>query len=196
MRLRPTVLTVSLAAFALPAFAETETHGEGGFLAGLMYSLKDPVTHTAFAAFVVFLFIAHRMGAFKAALSALDNRADKIRSELEQAASLREQAAQVLALAEQRAQDADREAETLIEQAKQDAKRIMEDARKDMAEKLARREAQAVARIARAEADASSEVRRAAADAATTAVRQVLASSNQDDAFNRAATELERALKR
>lgn len=194
------VLFSTIAASSLPAFAaETEHgaaggHGGGGFLGGLAYSATDPVTFTAFLALCGFVAIAWRMGAFKTVLGGLDSRADAIRKELEEAASLREQAADALAAAERKAQDADKEAEAMIEQAKADAKRIMEETRKDIAERLARREALAEARIARAEAEATEEVRRAAADAATEAARRLLASDTAVDQFESAAREIEKAL--
>jgi F-type H+-transporting ATPase subunit b len=166
----------------------------GGFIGGLMYSLNDPVTHTAFLAMIVFLLIAGRMGAFKAILGGLDSRAALIRKELEEAASLREQAAEALALAERRQQDAEKEAEAIVEQAKLEAKAMLEEAKRELAEKIARREAQAAARIARAEADATNDVRRAAADAATQAARRLLAEQSSVDQFEAAAREIEAAL--
>lgn len=187
-------------AFAFTAFlapvavAAEDSHGEGGFIGGLKYSLNDPVTHVAFLALLVFLAIAWRMGAFKAILGGLDNRAAAIKKELEEAQSLREQAAEALALAERRQQDADQEAEAMISQAKEDAKAIMEAARIDMADKLARREALAEARIARAEAEATQEVRRAAAEAATNAAKHIIRQGDGADHFARAITEIERAL--
>ena len=160
----------------------------------LLTPFTDPVTHTVMAGIVVFLLIAWRLGAFKAVFGGLDSRAEGIRKELEEAASLREQAAEALAAAERKAQDADKEAEAMIEQAKADAKRIMEEARKDMAERLARREALAVARISRAETEATDEVRRAAADAATQAARRLLQEDTATDQFEKAAREIEKAL--
>ena len=88
------VLFSAIAASALPAFAaETEHgaaggHGGGGFLGGLAYAATDPVTFTAFLAFLGFVAIAWRMGAFKTVIGGLDSRADAIRKELEEAASL------------------------------------------------------------------------------------------------------------
>jgi F-type H+-transporting ATPase subunit b len=191
LRLAPALTFAALA--ASPATAASDSYG-GGFIGGLMYSLTDPVTHTAFLALAVFLLIAWRMGAFKAITSGLDKRADDIRNELDEAQNLREQAAEALALAERRQQDADKEAEAMIAQAKEDAKRIMEEARKDIAERLARREAQAEARIARAEAEATDEVRRAAADAATAAAKRLLAEDTAVDQFEAAAREIEKSL--
>ena len=192
MRVVPALALTTLV--AAPAFAASGSHGAGGFIGGLMYSLTDPVTHTAFLAFAVFLIIAWRMGALKAITSGLDKRADDIRNELEEARNLREQAAEALALAERRQQDADKEAEAMIAQAKEDAKRIMEEARKELADRLTRREALAEARIARAEAEATDEVRRAAADAATQAAKRLLAEDTAVDQFESAAREIETAL--
>lgn len=185
--------TVSVLVLALAA-APLAHAAEGGFLGGLAYAARDPVTFVAFLSMVAFLAIAARMGAFKAIFGGLDARATRIRSELEEAASLREQAAEALALAERRAQDADKEAEAIIEQAKRDAKAMLEEARRDLADKIARREAQAEARIARAEAEAASEVRRAAANAATEAARRILAEETSVDQFEAAARDIERAL--
>lgn len=185
--------TASLLLLALAA-APAAFAAEGGFIGGLMYAIKDPVTHVAFLALVVFLLIAARLGAFKVILGGLDRRAAVIRTDLEEAASLREHAAEALALAERRAQDADKEAEIIIEQARRNAKEMLEDAQRDLAEKIARREAQAEARIARAEAESASEVRRAAADAATEAARRILAEDTAVDQFEAAARDIERAL--
>ena len=191
LRLAPALAFAALA--ASPAFAASDAHG-GGFIGGFMYSLTDPVTHTAFLAFATFLLIAWRMGALKAITGGLDKRADDIRNELDEAQNLREQAAEALALAERRQQDADKEAEAMIAQAKEDAKRIMKEARKDIADRLARREALAEARISRAEAEATEEVRRAAADAATAAAKRLLAEDTAVDQFESAAREIEKAL--
>lgn len=185
---------IALLALMSAAAVPAAQAAEDGFVGGLMYSLKDPVTHVAFLAMAAFLLIAARMGAFKVIFGGLDRRAEGIRTELENAASLREQAAEALALAERRAQDADKEAEAIIEQAKRDAKAMLEEARRDLAEKIARREAQAAARITRAEAEAASEVRRAAADAATAAARRILAEETSVDQFEAAARDIERAL--
>lgn len=188
MKKTATLLIVALAAAPLAHAAE------GGFVGGLMYAAKDPVSFVALLCMVTFLLIAARMGAFKAILGGLDTRAENIRRELEEAASLREQAAEALALAERRAQDADKEAEAIIDQAKRDAKAMLEEARRDLAEKISRREAQATARIARAESEATNEVRRAAADAATQAARRILSEQTSVDQFEAAARDIERAL--
>ncbi len=176
--------------FVLAPAALAATEGEDT----LLTPFTDPVTNLVMVGVLIFLAILWRVGAFKMVLGNLDNRAEGIRKELEEAANLREQAAEALALAERRQQDADKEAEAIIEQAKRDAKQMLEDAKKDLTDKIARREAQAVARIASAEAEAANEVRRAAADAATEAARRVMADQTGVDQFEAAAREIEKAL--
>ena len=174
-------IAISPAAFA----ASEKASGPFGWL-------MDPVTNTAFAAMVIFLLVAWRLGGFRAIFGALDKRSEAIASELEQAKNLREEAARALASAERAQAEADKEAEAIIAQATAAAEAMMEDARKDLADRLARREASAEQRIARAAQEAEEEVRRAAADAATKAAKDIL--SKDSDFFETAASEIEKAL--
>lgn len=184
-------LAALAAVFAPAALAASEGHAQDT----LLTPFTDTVTHLVMLGILIFFVIIWRVGAFKAVLGGLDSRAEAIRKELEEAASLREQAAEALAMAERRQQDADKEAEAIVEQAKLDAKAFLEEAKKDLTDKIARREAQAAARITRAEAEAASEVRRAAADAATEAARRVMAEQTGVDQFELAAQEIEKALR-
>jgi F-type H+-transporting ATPase subunit b len=127
--------------------------------------------HTAFIALILFLLIVWRVGGFRFVANFLDKRRDEIASQLEEARTLREEAARKLAEAERRQKDANVEAQRIIDQAETDAKAIMAAARDDLERRLARRETLAEARIERASEDAANEVRRAAADAATRAAR-------------------------
>lgn len=188
------ILAPAFASLSMTASASDDSHGGGGFMGGIDYALHDPVTLWAFLAFVAFLAIAWKMGALKAILGGLDERAENIQKELDGARTLREEAAQALAAAERHQQDANDQANDMIKQAKKDAKRIMEEARKDLDDRIARREAMAESRIARAEAEATEDVRRAAANAATLAARQILADAPADDQFEAAAKEIESAL--
>jgi len=181
-------LACLLAGLAPAALAASEGHDT------LLTPFTDTVTNLVMIGILIFFAIVWRAGAFKAIFGGLDTRADTIKKELGEAANLREQAAEALALAERRQQDADKEAEAIIEQAKLDAKAMLEEAKKDLTDKITRREAQAAARIARAEAEAANEVRRAAADAATEAARRVMADQTSVDQFEAAAREIEKAL--
>lgn len=150
------------------------------------------VTFVAFLALLVFLAIAAKMGAFKAITSALDNRATSIQSQIDEAKTLREEAAKLMADAERKAREADDAAQDIIKRAKSDADTMMKQAKADLDAKVARRETQAEQRIARAEADAASDVRCAAADAATKAARDILSgSSKTDDLFDKALKEID-----
>ncbi|MEO0981883.1 MAG: ATP F0F1 synthase subunit B [Pseudomonadota bacterium] len=180
------LLTAGLA-FAGPAYA---ADSKGGLFGWLM----DPVTNTAFAATVVFLMIVWRFGGFRIITNALDTRAATIRSEIEEARRLRDEASKALADAERRQQEAEELAEATIAQAKQAADQMIKDAHAELEQRLARRQAQAEARIARAETDAARDVRRAAAEAAVRAAGSILAERSGDDQFDQAIAEIEKSL--
>ncbi len=153
------------------------------------------VTFVAFMALLVFLAIAARMGAFKAITTGLDNRAAGIQNQINEAKTLRDEAAKLMADAERKAREADDAAHDIVKRAKSDADTMLKQAKADLEAKVTRREAQAEQRIARAEADATSDVRRAAADAATKAARDILSgSSKTDDLFDKALKEIDGSL--
>jgi F-type H+-transporting ATPase subunit b len=125
-------------------------------------------------AFVIFMAIAWKMGAFKSVLSGLDSRAKRIRAELDEARRLREEAAAVLADYQRRRGEAEREAEDLVASAREEAERIAREAHERMADFVTRRTAAAEAKIAQAEVQAQQQVRAAAADAAVRISEEVL----------------------
>ncbi|MEM9669803.1 MAG: F0F1 ATP synthase subunit B [Pseudomonadota bacterium] len=172
------------------AFAADESHG-GGIVPEW---LSHGDTNTAFLAMATFLLIVWRAGGFKLITGALDNRANAIQAQLEEAKDLREAAAKLLAEAERRQREADEEAKAIVTQAKKDAEIFRKEARKSLEQRLARREAIAEARIKQAETDAAAEVRRAAADTATRAAEQILSSADSTDHFESAAAQIEKAL--
>ena len=183
-------LSLVAATFAPAAFAAGDSHGPSW----LPEFLTHPATNVAFFALVIFFLIIWRIGAFKALASGLDKRADAIQAQLNEAKDLREAAAKLLAEAERKQTQAEKDAASIVEQAKKDAELLMADQRTALAAKLERREAIAEARIAQAETEAAAEVRRAAADAATAAARDILARHADDDVFERAAQDIENAL--
>lgn len=125
-------------------------------------------------AFVIFLGIAWKMGAFRTITSGLDARGKRIRAELDEARRLREEAAAVLADYQRRRGEAEREAEDLVASAREEAERIAREAHERMADFVTRRTAAAEAKIAQAEAQAAQQVRAAAADAAIRISENVL----------------------
>ena len=105
---------------------------------------------------------------------ALDGRAEKVRSELEEARRLREEAQAVLADFRRKTQNADEEAEAILAQAKAEAERMTAETEAALDEMIARRTAAAETRIAQAEAQALGEVRARATDIAIAASEALL----------------------
>lgn len=105
----------------------------------------------------------------------LDDRAAKIRDELEQARRLREEAQQLLAEYQRKRKEAEREAEEIVESAKHEAEMLVREAKQKTEEYVARRTALAEQKIGQAERDAVNEVRSNAVDIAVAAARKLLA---------------------
>jgi len=106
---------------------------------------------------------------------ALDDRAAKIKSDLDEAARLKDEAQKTLAEYQRKQRDALKEAELIVQQAKGEAERVAKQAERDLAASLERRQKQAIEKIALAEAKAVAEVRNVAVDVAIAAVRRMLA---------------------
>jgi F-type H+-transporting ATPase subunit b len=104
----------------------------------------------------------------------LDKRAAAIKSELDEAARLRGEAAALLASFEQKKVAAQADAENIVAQARAEAELIAKEAHERMAEFVERRKQQAEQKIAQAEQQATSDVRAAAADGAVRAAAIVL----------------------
>lgn len=111
----------------------------------------------------------------------LDERADAIRNELDEARRLREEAQALLADYQQKQRRADDEAKAILEQAEREALAIKEQSERALKESIERRSRLAEEKIARAEAQALTEVRGAVIEAATAAAERVLASRVQGD---------------
>jgi F-type H+-transporting ATPase subunit b len=105
----------------------------------------------------------------------LDARAQKIKSELDEAQRLREEAQRLLAEYQRKQRDALKEAEQIVAQARAEAERAAERAARDLEAAVERRQRLATEKIALAESKATTEVRNAAVDVAMTAVHQILA---------------------
>jgi F-type H+-transporting ATPase subunit b len=105
----------------------------------------------------------------------LDDRAEKIRSDLDKAAKLREEAQALFAEYQKKQRDALKDAEAIIKAARDEAEQLSKQAAADLETSLKRREQLALQRIAQAEAQATADVREAAVDLAMAATRKVLA---------------------
>ena len=131
--------------------------------------------------FLIFIGILVKMGVPSLITKALDDRADAVRKELDQARRLREEAQDLLAdyLRKQRA--ADEEAKAIIEQARREAETMKAESAKSLKEQLERRTRLAEEKIARAEAQAVSEVRAAAVDVAMSAAESLIGDKLKGD---------------
>ncbi|HLI12964.1 MAG TPA: F0F1 ATP synthase subunit B [Alphaproteobacteria bacterium] len=107
----------------------------------------------------------------------LDGRAAKIKSELDEARRLREEAQALLAEYQSKQRAALADAEKIVRHAGDEAERNRLQAQADLAASLKRREQQAVDRIAQAEAKALDEVRALAVEIAVGATRALLKSN-------------------
>jgi F-type H+-transporting ATPase subunit b len=105
----------------------------------------------------------------------LDKRSTDIRSELDEARSLREEAQALLASYERKSRETQDQADRIIAQARQEAELAAEQARADLKLSVERRLQTAESQIASAEAAAIKEVRDRAAAVAVEAAREVVA---------------------
>ena len=112
---------------------------------------------------------------------ALDDRADAIKNELEDAQRLREEAQALLAEYQRKQRDAEKEAESIVEQAKAEAESLAEESKAKLAEMLERRTKLAEDKIAQAEVQALKDVRAASADLAVAAAQAIIAEQAKGD---------------
>lgn len=123
--------------------------------------------------FVLFVALVART-AMRVLSVALDERAKRIREQIDEAARLAEEAHQLLATYERKQREAAEEAETIVDHARREADRLAERAAQDLERSLARREELAMERIAQAEQAALADIRSRIVDVAMAATRQLL----------------------
>ena len=123
-----------------------------------------------FLGYMVYLKVPGLMG------KALDDRAEKISSELAEARRLREEAQQLLAEYQRKRKEAEKEAAGIISSAEHEAKAIAAEAKKKTEEYIVRRTALAEQKIAQAESQAVLEVKSSAIDLAVAVTESILAS--------------------
>jgi F-type H+-transporting ATPase subunit b len=107
-------------------------------------------------------------------LRSLDARAERIRKEIDEAQSLREDAQKLLAEYKRKQRDALKEAEEIVAHAKAEAERMRKAAEADLEASLKRREELAMAKIEQAEQNALNEVRDQAVDVAIAAAGRLI----------------------
>jgi F-type H+-transporting ATPase subunit b len=138
-----------------------------------MHILMEAETWVA-VAFVIFLGILAYVGVHRTILNTLDKRSARIKTELDEARQLRDEAKKLLAEYQNKKGEAEREAEAILAGAKADAERLASEADVKLADFIARRTKMAETKIGQAEAQAVADVRAAAAEAAVAAAEKVL----------------------
>ena len=132
-------------------------------------------TFWAFIALLIFIGVVVYFKVPGMISKALDERANRIRNELEEARRLREEAQQLLAEFQQKRKEAEKDAADIVASAKREADMLLEDAHRKTEEYVVRRTAIAEQKIAQAEQEAVNEVRATAVDIAVEAARKLLA---------------------
>jgi len=128
--------------------------------------------------FVLFVVLAWKPIS-RALLGALDDRAARIKAQIEEAERLRAEAQALVAEYKAKHAQALQEAQAIVATAEDQAKRIAAEASVALDAALKRREQQALDKIAQAEAAALRDVRNQAVDIAMTAARQIVAAQVQ-----------------
>jgi F-type H+-transporting ATPase subunit b len=127
------------------------------------------VSFVLFLALLVYYKIPNKVA------KALDDRADRIKAELEEARRLREEAQSILADYQRKQRDAEKEVEDIIALARREAQFFAAEFNKSLNETLQRRVKLAEEKIARAEEQAVQDIRSKSVDAAVAAAQTVIA---------------------
>jgi len=130
--------------------------------------------------FVLFVILVWKK-AGAALAETLDTRSAKIKSELDEARKLHEEAKSELDALKGLKREAEKEAKTIVTNAKAAANRIRETAAQKAEATVARREAQAAAKIQASEAALVNELRAKAASLSVNAARELIAEKLDED---------------
>jgi F-type H+-transporting ATPase subunit b len=131
-------------------------------------------------AFLTFVLILWKVGAFSAIIKALDGQAEKVKADLAEAAALKAEARALKDRATADAAEARAQAEAMLASAEAEAKRIMAQAISDAEAAIARRTRLAEDRIAAEARSAEAELRARAADITVKASETLLAARAKD----------------
>ena len=124
--------------------------------------------------FLCFLGLLAYLGAHRKIIEAIDGRRARIKSELDDARRLHEEAQALLVEFERKGREAETEAQAIIAGARAEAERLAVDAKAKAEDFVTRRTKMAEEKIAQAEAQALADVRSAAAEAAVAAAEKIL----------------------
>ena len=150
--------------FASPAFAAS----------GPFFSLKN-TDFVVLLGFILFVLVLMKFKVPGMIGKMLDQRAEGIKSELDEARALREEAQSILASYERKQKEVQEQADRIIATARTDAQAVAEQAKKDLEVSLARRLAAAQEQIASAQSAAERDVRDSAVAVAISAARDIIA---------------------
>ena len=124
--------------------------------------------------FVIFLAVLIYYKVPRLIAKSLDERAETIRKELDEARRLREEAQTLLADYQKKHRNVGQEAEAIVDQARRETEAFAHETRASLKDALERRTKLAEDKIARAEAQAVDEVRALAIDVAVAAAERIL----------------------
>jgi F-type H+-transporting ATPase subunit b len=162
-------LTVA-ALFALPSLAAEE-----GYTPGYDFTSLFNTDFVVLIGFVLFLAIIFYANVPSMIGGMLDKRAEGIKSELDEARALREEAQTLLASYERKQREVAEQSERIVAQARTDAESAAEAAKDELARSIERRLAAAEDQIASAEAKAVRAVSHRAVEVAVAAAGQIIA---------------------
>ena len=162
--MRKLMVSTAFALSAAPAFAS-----EGPFFSLGNSEFVVLIAFLVFVGVLVYFKVPGMVGKL------LDDRAEAIRKELDEARALREQAQTVLAQFERKQREVSEQAKLIVKQAQSDAQDAAAQAKEDLKRSIARRLKAAEDQIATAEANAVRKMRNKAINVAIAAAAEVIA---------------------
>ena len=162
--MRKILATLAAATLASPALAAS-----GPFVSLGNTNFIVLISFLIFVGFLMYLKVPGMLG------KKLDERAEGIQAELDEARSLREEAQTLLASYERKQKEVQEQADRIVAHAKEEAAVAAEEAKADLKDSIARRLQSAEDQIGSAEARAIREVRDQAVSIAVAAAKDVIA---------------------
>lgn len=163
-----TLATSALTLIAAPAFAAGGDYGFASFF---------NTNYVVLIGFILFLALLFYFNVPAMILKMLDDRAETIRSELDEARNLRDEAQAVLAAYERKSREVAEQSQRIIDHAREEARLAADAAKEDLKQSIARRLKAAEEQITSAEEKVTRELRNRAVDVAIAAAAKILADS-------------------
>ena len=163
-----TLATSALTLIAAPAYAAGGDYGFASFF---------NTNYVVLIGFILFLALLFYFNVPAMILKMLDDRAETIRSELDEARNLRDEAQAVLAAYERKSREVAEQSQRIIDHAREEARLAADAAKDDLKQSIARRHKAAEEQITSAEEKATRELRNRAVDVAIAAAAKILADS-------------------